>query len=266
MSPVRPLPIPVHGLEHGMAVRTRGGGSRTLVWIHGLGESGRCFDTIAAHPHLLPYRHVVPDLPGYGRSPWRSIARGLDATVEDLAEWLRARDEDAVVIGHSLGGVLATLVAERHPDVLRAVIDVDGNVSLGDCTFSSQFAALSEDAFADGGFARLWGELYASAGDDLALRGYAASMAFADPHQLWHHASELVALSRGETMAARRARLSVPLLFVAGAPRGVCERSRELLTQAGVTMTDVAPAGHWPFIDQPEAFAEVVARFVESLG
>ena len=249
-----------------MAVRTRGGGSRTLVWIHGLGESGRCFDAIAGHPHLWPYRHVVPDLPGYGRSPWVAIARGLDATADELAGWLRARDEDAVVIGHSLGGVLATLVAERHPDVVRGVIDVEGNVSAGDCVFSSQFAALTETEFTSGGFVRLWNQLYAEAADDAALRGYAASMAFCDPFQLWRHATELVEVSGGETLAARRAKLSMPFLFLAGTPGGICGRSRELLGEAGVRVSDITPAGHWPYVDQPEPFAEAVARFVEALG
>ncbi len=249
-----------------MAVRTRAGGGRTLVWIHGLGEAGRCFDAITAHPRLAHYRHVVPDLPGYGRAPWPAVRCGLEATADALAGWLRARGDAPVVIGHSLGGVLATLCAERDPGGMSAVIDVDGNVSLGDCTFSSQFAAMDEAELASGGFARVWGTLYASAGADLALRGYAASMAFADPVQLWRHACELVTLSDGETLAARRAALPVPLRFLAGTPGGICARSRALLTAAGVRFSDIGPGGHWPFIDQPDAFAGAVADFVEGLA
>jgi pimeloyl-ACP methyl ester carboxylesterase len=78
-----------------------------LVWVHGLGESGRCFDQIAAHPHLWPYRHVLVDLPGYGRSPWPASSHTIEQTADELAAWLGARDENAVLIGHSLGGVIA---------------------------------------------------------------------------------------------------------------------------------------------------------------
>jgi pimeloyl-ACP methyl ester carboxylesterase len=257
----------VHALEYGMSVRSRGSGSRVLVWIHGLGESGRCFDTIAGHPHLWPYRHVIVDLPGYGRSPWPVSSRSvsIDQTVDDLAAWLAARDDDAVLVGHSLGGVLATLIGERRPDVIRAVIDVEGNSSFGDCTFSSRMAAVDEAEFTAGGYELLTQELWAEAGEDLSLRGYSASMAFADPWVLWRHASDLVALSRSETLPYRRRKVSVPLLFVAGAPRGVCARSRELLHAANVQVAEIGDAGHWPFIDQPEVFAEVVARYVESL-
>ena len=259
------MPSLVHAIEHGMSVRSRGSGSRALVWVHGLGESGRCFDAIASHPHLWPYRHVLVDLPGYGRSPWAASSRGIEATADELAGWLEARDDNAVVIGHSLGGVIATIVAERHPDTLRAVIDVEGNSSLGDCTYSNRIAAVDEAEFVAAGYQLLWQELWVEAGEDPALRSYAASMAFADPYVLWRHATDLVAMSKAETLAARRGRLSVPTLFIAGAPGGVCERARELLATAGVTVADVSPAGHWPYVDRPEPFAEIVARFVESL-
>jgi pimeloyl-ACP methyl ester carboxylesterase len=236
-----------------------------LVWVHGLGESGRCFDAIAAHPHLWPYRHVLVDLPGYGRSPWPPSSRGLEDGADELAAWLGARDDNAVLVGHSLGGVLATLVAERHPDTVRAVVDVEGNSTFGDCTFSSRIAAADEAEFVAGGYELLWQELWAEAGEDVALRSYSASLAFADPWVLWRHATDLVALSRGETLAARRGKLTVPLLFIAGVPDGVCERSRQALAAAGVRVAEVSPAGHWPYVDRAEPFAEIVARFVESL-
>lgn len=242
--------------SQGLCIRTVAGGGTPLVWIHGLGESSRCFDAIAAHPRLAGRGHALVDLPGYGRAPWAEPAT-IDETAALLAAWLRARGP-AIVVGHSLGGVLATLVAERAPDAVRAVIDVDGNVSEGDCTFSSKIAAYGEDAFAAVGHDLLWTQL-AREPDDRALRGYAASLAFADPRQVWRHAVDLVALSKGETLAARRAALAVPFTFVAGAPRGICARSRALLAAAGVPIVDVEPAGHWPFVDQPDRFADAVA-------
>ncbi len=254
----------MHALEHGMAVRTRGSGSRTLVWIHGLGESGRCFDAITAHPALSPYRHVVPDLPGYGRSPWPARARSLVETAAELGAWLMARDEGAVLIGHSLGGVLATLCVEQHPAAARAVLDVEGNVCVDDCTFSRRLAAFPA-AEASRAAEQVWAWVAGQAGTDPALRGYAASLAFADPDVLWRHAHELVALSSTDALAARRAAVAPPLRYVAGTPGGASPRSHVLLAQAGVEVAAVGPAGHWPFVDQPLAFAEAVAGFVESL-
>ncbi|MEZ4404461.1 MAG: alpha/beta fold hydrolase [Kofleriaceae bacterium] len=255
--------VPDQRVTADMTVRSFPGAGSPVVWIHGLGESGRCFDPIVRHPRLRDGAHVVPDLPGYGRSPW-GPPRALDETVDGLAAWL-ATVGPAVLVGHSLGGVLATLVAERAPAHVRAVVDVDGNTSLGDCTFSSKIAAWGERAFVDAGHAALVAELAAGHADP-AVRGYAASMAFAEPRQLWRHAVDLVELSASETLAGRRAALAVPLTFIAGAPRGVCARSRELLDAAGVRVIDVAPAGHWPFIDQPDAFAAAVAAAMTGAG
>ena len=245
-------------LVHGMAVRRLPGDGPPLVWIHGLGESSRCFDAIVAHPVLAARDHTLLDLPGYGRSPWSAPA-SIDATVDALIAYLGV---PPILIGHSLGGVVATLVAERAPAAVRAVIDVEGNSSLGDCTFSGQVAAYSEDDFVDHGHDALWAALARDHADP-ALRGYAASIAFCDPRQMWRHAVDLVALSRAETLAARRAALAVPFTFLAGFPRGICPHSRALLTAAAIPIVDVAPAAHWPFLDQPDAFAAAVARAVQ---
>ena len=95
-----------------------------------------------------------------------------------------------------------------------------------------------------------------------ALRGYHASMCFADPRTFHRHARELVELSEPETMAVRLAHLPVPVTYVAGAPDGACARSRDLLDGAGVATIEIAPAGHWPFIDQPGVFAGAVATLL----
>src|SRR5258706_16082607 len=143
-----------------MSVRRTGAGPE-LVWIHGLGESSTSFDPVIARlPH---YAHALVDLPGYGRSPWPDEPHGLDATADHLAAWLREH-APAVVLGHSMGGVLATLIAERDaaraPSGVRAIIDIDGNISYGDCTFSLESAKFSAAEFAAYGFAELRAQVY----------------------------------------------------------------------------------------------------------
>src|SRR5258706_15848937 len=120
-----------------MSVRRTGAGPE-LVWIHGLGESSTSFDPVIARTPR--YAHVLVDLPGYGRSPWPDEPAGLDATTDQLAAWLRERPP-AGGLGHSMGGVLATLLAQR--DGASAIVDIDGNLTPGGCTFSLQIAPFS---------------------------------------------------------------------------------------------------------------------------
>lgn len=245
-------------LEHGMMVRRVGKGPR-IVWIHGLGESSVSFEPVIAR--MPEHTHVLVDLPGYGRSPWPEQPLGLMALAEHLATWLAA-EPPAPLVGHSMGGVLATLVAERTK--VRAVVDVDGNLSRGDCTFSAQAAAYTEDAFCAHGFAELRARVYAD-GDSAErpdLRGYYAAMCFASPHAFHRHARELVELSEAGTLASRLAGLRVPALFVAGMPDGICAHSRTLLDQHGIRWIGIEPAGHWVYLDQPARFVTELTRFI----
>ncbi len=243
-----------------MSVRRWGAtGGPEIVWIHGLGESSTSFDPIARRPELARFAHVLPDLPGYGRSAWTDAPRSLDALADRLAGWLGARPP-AALIGHSMGGVLATLVAERAP--VRALIDIDGNVSRGDCTFSAQAAAYREADFVAHGFAAMRDDVFARAAHQPALRGYHAAMIYASPEVFHAHAIELIAASERDDLAPRLAKLRAPALFVAGVPDGICARSREMLSAAGARWIGIEPAGHWVYLDQPDRFTAEVSAFL----
>ena len=239
-----------------MSVRRTGSG-RELVWIHGLGESSTSFEPVIAK--LPQFAHTLVDLPGYGRSAWPDEPFGLEALADHLAAWLKARPL-ATVIGHSMGGVLAVMLAERG--AASAIIDIDGNVTRADCTFSAQATAGSEADFIARDFAAMRDRIYRDGVADPALRTYHAAMCFAQPRTFYKQASDLVALSSTETMAPRLGALTIPALFIAGVPRGISEQSRAALEHHRVRWIGIEPAGHWVYLDQLDAFAAAVAQFV----
>lgn len=238
-------------------VRRLGAGPQ-VMWIHGLGESSLCFREVVGR--LTDYHHWLCDLPGYGRSPW-----GESLTLSAIAVRLACLLEQvgpAVVIGHSMGGVVGTILAELRPDLVSALVNVDGNISLGDCGYSRPISEQSGPDFVSSGYEELLNRLAKRGQNDPAHRGYFVSMSLAQPSAVYRHSQELVELSTGEQLARRLARLTRPHLYIAGSPEGAAPRSLELLKEAGVPLVRIGDSGHWPFVDQPALFARAVDRFI----
>ncbi len=240
------------------------GDREPILYLHGLGESGLCFERLARHPRLDGVEQLIPDLPGYGRSAWCGEPLSLVEIVDHVAEWLGDCGQPRVsLVGHSMGGVLAVLFAERHPGAVFRVVDVDGNVSEPDCAFSGQAASMSLRRFCAGGFDAMRDRIYRDGVEDSALRGYYASLRLCDPRAYHKNSCELLDASRREDQATRLRALPMPALYVAGVPDGASPRSRALLRRADVGVVEIGPAGHWPFLDQEEAFVAELASFLK---
>jgi pimeloyl-ACP methyl ester carboxylesterase len=91
--------------------------------LHGFAEDGTIWDqlTVSLKDN---FRLIIPDLPGCGKSPLPAIPEA-DTTLDDLADPIIALlDEEgiqqAILIGHSMGGYITLAVAEKYPDRLKA--------------------------------------------------------------------------------------------------------------------------------------------------
>jgi pimeloyl-ACP methyl ester carboxylesterase len=157
-----------------------------------------------------------------------------------------------------MGGVLAVFIAEDEPAVVKAIVNIEGNVSIGDCTFSGRLASQTESEYVNGGREKIYAETYAEGQLSAARALYSATLRFADPATSHRQACDLVALSVPEVMAPRMAALNVPCTFIAGVPDGLAPRSLDLLDEAGVPLVRIEPAGHWVYADQPAACARVI--------
>ncbi|MEV6394528.1 alpha/beta hydrolase [Streptomyces sp. NPDC051907] len=108
-----------------LQVHDFGGEGPQLVLLHGFGRSLTDWDASAA---LLTAGHRVlaVDLPGHGRSP-RTSPWTIPTVVRHIADTLDAHGvPEAVVVGHSLGGLVAVEYARAHPDGARAAVNLDG--------------------------------------------------------------------------------------------------------------------------------------------
>lgn len=257
-----------HEFENGMYVRRQhpDQAKGIIFYLHGLGESGLSLETIIQHERLAKWAHWVPDLPGYGKSPWPATPLSLLDMADMVADWLQSvTDEPVVVCGHSMGGVTGLYLAENYPDLVSGFFNVEGNISLDDCGFSQQVIEYPVDDFIETGFLQLCDKIYQGGFRDRTLRTYYASMRMSDPRTLYRNSEELVAISKTEEIASRLSRLRIPQRYVLGDPNGTGPHSQQLLTAAGIDWQAVPGAGHWPFLDQPDVFAGAMADFLAGL-
>src|SRR5689334_914831 len=119
-----------------------GSGARTVLFLHGIGGNRDSFTDDL--PRLAKTRRALAwDMPGYGASP--PIA---PLTFEALAQAVAAvldaeRAEKAVLVGHSLGGMIALETVARFPQRVSSLVLFATSPAFGgkDDTFKNEFLA-----------------------------------------------------------------------------------------------------------------------------
>ncbi len=108
-----------------VALAYRGSGQgHPLVILHGLFGSSRNWNTIAQQL-AQSYAVFTPDLRNHGDSPWTD-EMSYEAMAEDVAAFIRRHGcEGASLIGHSMGGKAAMLLALTEPRLIRDLVVVD---------------------------------------------------------------------------------------------------------------------------------------------
>ncbi len=213
-------------------------------------------------------RVLAADQRGHGRSERRPADRSRQAFVDDAAMWIRElAGSSAIVIGQSLGGHTAFLLAAQHPELVRALVvaeaspeaDPSAQGVVGDwlrswpVPFPSRKAAL-EFFGGDSLWARAWTDGLDVRTDGLWPRfDVDAMVACLDG----------VAQSHWDEWAAVRC----PTLIVRaenGLSVATASYMQELLP--GSRVVDVQGARHDLHLERPDQWRSVVSRFLAEVA
>lgn len=249
------------------AVQVHGHGPAVIL-IPGLASSGEVWDSTVARYEKDHELHVLT-LAGFAGQP--AIPGPLLATARrELAAYIRGHKlERPVVIGHSLGGMLALWLAAEEPGLVGKVVAVDG-VPFLPALFDPAATAASAKPQAHA----LRQALEASPPEALAQQRKASALSMvtapADQARViaWGEASDKSAVARAmeELMTTdlrpRLSRVKAPVLFIASA--GFTDRAAAQLAKVkDLRIVASATARHFVMLDDPALF---FATLDQSLG
>lgn len=237
----------------------------TLLLIHGLAGSLDYFDP-AARIANADVRTL--DLLGYGGLRDVSGDRlTLQAQAEHVASYLEMRCQTpAWLLGHSMGGAVALLVADQRPELVAGIINVEGNFTLKDAFWSGKIIAKSPGE---------WAEEYRQ-----MVRGIPATIADwhvePNPQRIewltrildYQPPSTIYAMSKAiveETgdpgyleMVRRVVESGVAIHLIAGERSAKAWDVPDFVRAAARSYTEIADAGHLMMLEQPDAFCRTV--------
>jgi carboxylesterase len=100
-------------------------GSPGVLLLHGFGDTPQTLALLARKLHKSGYSLYVPLLPGHGRNMdafgKSRAADWISAAKSALAD-MRRRHESVSVVGLSMGGALAVLIAAEHDDIPALIL------------------------------------------------------------------------------------------------------------------------------------------------
>ncbi|MEE3256433.1 MAG: alpha/beta fold hydrolase [Actinomycetota bacterium] len=245
--------------------------SDVLFCMHGIGS---CADAFLAQRGLadeLKLRLIAWDAPGYRYSADPATEPGIDGWADAAANLIRSLGcERAMVLGVSWGGVTATRLAIRNPELVSALILADSSVGSGTNArqadaMRSRASTLTELGAAE--FARQRSPLLVAEGAPRRIVEQVERL-FADSIRMPSY--QWACNSMAETDHRDSLELiTAPTLVICGDEDKVTppKLSAELAQGiVGSTLEHVEGAGHLANQERPDDFNAKVAQFVRSIS
>lgn len=240
-----------------------------LLFLHGVGGGHHAWERQLPYFAGLGYPSHAWDQPGYGESPvvdpydLEQVSAALQRLVAALG------GEPVVLVGHSMGGLVAQEAYVRHPEIVRALVLCFTSPAFagGDSEFTRQFIAARIAPLDQGqGMAdiarRLMPTMKGSVSDPAGLALAEKIMAGVPPDTYRKAVKLLTTFDRRRELAGIR----VPTLLVAGsddrtAPPKVMEKMAQKIPGAEYVVLE--GCGHLGPMDQPDAFNAALLGFLE---
>jgi len=242
-----------------------------LVFIHGL------FGSLSDETLLIHYREkrvLAPDLLGYGRYRQSDVSSlSLFDQAEHVLAYMDNHDvQKANLVGHSVGGAVAALLAIHHPDRVKVLVSVEGNMTPPDSFWSASLATKSIDeikSIVDGYYADVAAWI-----SEAGVQANPETVRVATDWLDYQPAATLKAQARAVVKATSdrsgfigdlmdRLEKGLVLHMISGANSRIDWHVPSAIKAAAKTDTVIHGSGHLMMLESPSKFAQVVLNTLE---
>jgi pimeloyl-ACP methyl ester carboxylesterase len=249
-----------------IAYRTMGEGATTLILIHGWLCDQTHWNRVSSDLSHR-YRVVTLDLAGHGRSE----RRRSDYTVESFARDVEAvvgktRSGSLVLVGHSVGGLVALAAAARLRPHVQLVVGVDAFDGLifitpSDTEIEASEAGLRAD-FRGYIYGVVRNKMFTAHSDPKLAEAIALAMSHADEHVA---ISARRAVMRTDGAELLEGAAGVPLLAIDTEDAAAYSDQWPQRAQSQLRQVRVPGTGHFIMLEKPSEFVAVLLSAIDRL-
>jgi pimeloyl-ACP methyl ester carboxylesterase len=252
--------VNVNGLK--TFYKSRGKG-RPLILVHGAGGSSEYWG-IQLSELSKKLRVIAIDLPGHGKSERLKGMVSIERYAEHVAGFVKQiKLDQAVILGHSMGGLVVQQLALKHPELIEKLIIVDS---------AAKFPGSGPLGFAD--LVRnqpekliellpmFFSKKTRSEGNLASILKHLEPSSVFDPNILADDFEAADAVDLREKIKG----ITVSTLIIVGAedilPLSLSQFLHESIKESEIEI--IPDAGHLPMLEKPDEFNKAILRFIES--
>jgi len=253
----------VEDVELSVAAIHRAGDRAPIVFLHGFGSTKEDYADVVRHAAFAGHAFLAYDAPGCGESHCADLSRvSIPFLVNTAMEMLdRLAIDRFHLVGHSMGGLTALMLADRQPDRVLSFVNIEGNIAPEDCFLSRQivdYPAADAERFFDDFIARtLHSPAYASALYAASLRHKVRAGAVGGIFR------SMVELSDNADLMGKFLKLPCPRMFMHG-EQNASLSYLDLIESRGVRLSRISACGHFPMYSNPVSMWQEIAAFLTS--
>ncbi|MEM8649041.1 MAG: alpha/beta hydrolase [Pseudomonadota bacterium] len=253
--------LSVDGTGLNISALRRTGEKPPILFLHGFGSTKEDYADIQRHPVFDQHGVLAYDAPGCGMTVCGDVGRiDIPFLVNTALAMLEVEGiERFHLVGHSMGGLTALMLASEHPDRVLSFCNIEGNIAPEDCFLSRQihdYPAENPQAFMDDFIDR------ARKAPAWSSPLFAASLAYKVRAEAVHGIfTSMVDLSENTGLMERFLNLPCPKMFMYGDQNSTLSYLSDIASK-GVELAEIPQCGHFPMYSNPPEMWRRMDEFI----